>query len=85
MGKQTQMSQREMKQRIDVGPAIGQVSPVIYWYRHGHFSSEEQAQGAFELAYQQGMDGMGSTVAKWMGLTDAEFDAWMRSKALPKK
>lgn len=62
---------------------MSQVSPVAYWYKHGHFKNEEQARGAFELAYQQGMDGMGTSVAQWMGLTDSEFDAWMRDGMLP--
>jgi hypothetical protein len=77
------MKQREHRQRIDVGSLMSQVSPVAYWHKHGHFKNEEQARGAFELAYQQGMDGMGTSVAQWMGLTDSEFDAWMRDGTLP--
>jgi hypothetical protein len=78
-------TQREMKPRIDVGPGMGQVSTAAYWYRHGHFENDDQARGAFELAYQQGMDGMGTSVQEWMGLTEEEFGAWMRHGSLPNK
>ena len=63
---------------------MGQVSPVGYWYKHGHFKNEDEARGAFRLAYQQGLDGMGKSIQEWMGLSEAEFDAWMRDDALPK-
>lgn len=52
-------SQREMRQGIVVDGGLRDVSSVASWYRAGHFNSEEAARGAFELAYQQGMDGMG--------------------------
>lgn len=68
---------------IDVTTISGEVSPVIFWYRVGHFRSEEEARGAFRLAHQQGLDGMGKSVRQWMGMTDEEFDAWMRHDALP--
>jgi hypothetical protein len=68
---------------VAVGPRLTEVSPVAYWYKHGHFKNEHEARGAFKLAYQQGLDGMGKSVAAWMGLTSAEYDAWMRSDALP--
>jgi hypothetical protein len=79
------MYERDHRQRIDIGPKMSQVSPVAYWYRCGHFKNEEQANGAFELAYQQAMDGMGASASGWMGLTEEEFDAWMRNRALPIK
>lgn len=69
----------------DLSPGHYEVSPVAYWYRGGYFESEEEALGAFKLAYQQGLDGMGQSVAGWMGLTDEEYDAWMRDNSLPKK
>lgn len=78
-------TQRERRQSIDIGPCMGQVSPVMYWYKAGHFKNDEQARGAFELAYQQAMDGMAQSIPEWMGMTDAEFDAWMRNGVLPKK
>jgi len=78
-------SQREMRQGIVVDRGLRDVSSVTSWYRADHFKSEEAAQGAFELAYQQGMDGMGESVAAWMGMNETEFDAWMRRKALPSK
>lgn len=28
---------------------------------------------------------MGQSIAGWMGLTDKEYDAWMRSNSLPRK
>lgn len=70
--------QREHRQRIDIGPAMGQVSPVVYWYNGGHFTNDDEARGAFRLAYQQALDGMGASMHEWMGLTAAQFDLWMR-------
>lgn len=78
-------TQKERRQTIDIGPAIGQVSPVMYWYRAGHFASEEQARGAFKLAYQQGLDGMGSSITTWMGMTEAEYSGWMRGEMPPQR
>lgn len=79
----TSPTQREIRHGVDVGPQMGQVSPVVYWYRTGHFKSDEEARGAFELAYQQAMDGMGTSVSAWMGLTSEEYDAWRRDGTLP--
>lgn len=53
--------------------------------REGHFDSDDKARGAFELAYQQGLDGMGTSIAAWMGLTEAELDAWVRQGRLPSR
>ncbi len=79
-------TQREMRQGIAVdGDLITDVTSVTGWYRADHFMSAEAAVGAFELAYQQGMDGMGKSVRLWMGMTEAEYSAWMLSKALPSK
>lgn len=36
----------------------------------------------FRLARQQCLDGAGGD-ANWMGMTPAEFDAWMRHDTLP--
>ena len=71
------------EKRIDVGEKMCQVSPVAYWYKHGHFQNEDEARGAFRLAYQQGLDGMGASIAEWMGLADEEYDSWMRNDSLP--
>lgn len=76
-------TQAAIRRAIDVGPRIGQVSPVGYWYRAGHFSSDDEAQGAFELAWQQFMDGCGVSAEEWMGLTTAEVNAWHRDGTLP--
>lgn len=61
-----------------------QVSTARSWHRAGHFANEDEARGAFKLAYQQGLDGMGKSIAEWMGLTTTEYDAWMRDDALPR-
>jgi hypothetical protein len=71
------------RRRIEVGPGMGQVSTVMYWYKGDHFKSKEEARGAFRLAYQQGMDGMGTSVRHWMGLTEQQFAAWMKDDVLP--
>lgn len=76
-------AQREHRQRIDIGPGFHQVTPVATLYRNDVFENEEQARGAFELAHQQGLDGMGPSVAEWMGLTSEEFGEWMARGALP--
>lgn len=77
------VTQKQMRQGINVGSGLLAVSPVAYWYKHGHFDSEAEARGAFKLAYQQAMDGMGKSIHEWMGLTEAQYDAWMRDGALP--
>ena len=79
------VTQAEKRRGIDVGPRMGQVSTAMSWYKGNHFASEDEARGAFRLAYQQGMDGMGTSVQDWMGLTDAQFDDWMRGEVLPKR
>lgn len=71
------------RRSVDVGPFLDQVSPVSYWYQQGHFRNEDEARGAFRLAYQQGLDGMGKSIPDWMGITGADFDAWVRTNALP--
>ena len=78
-------NQRDIKRKIAVGHRMNQVSPASYWYKHGHFKNKDEARGAFKLAYQQGMDGMGKSVQKWMGMTAEEFDSFMRHDAIPKK
>jgi len=78
------MTQKEKRQGIEVGPSWRQVSPVSFWYKNGHFSNEEEAMGAFKLAYQQGLDGMGRSIQEWMGLSEKEFDNWMRNNSLPR-
>ena len=77
------ITQAEHRNRIDIGPAMSQVSPVMYWYKARHFKNDEEARGAFRLAYQQGLDGMGTSIAGWMGLNDKQFEAWMKDESLP--
>lgn len=79
----TASTQRQMRQGIVVDGGLRDVTSVTAWYRAGHFKSSEAAKGAFELAYQQAMDGMGKSIQSWMGMTEAEFNEWMRNKALP--
>jgi hypothetical protein len=76
-------TQRAHRRSVSVGPSVADVSPVAYWHKHDHFKNEDEARGAFRLAYQQGLDGMGESIAAWMGLTSAEYDAWMRNESLP--
>lgn len=79
------MREAENRRSINVGPKMSQVSPVVYWYRGGHFKNDDEARGAFRLAHQQGLDGMGKSIQEWMGLTEEEFNRWMRDDALPSK
>jgi len=81
--KGTAPTQREHRRGIDVGGGMGQVSTAAYWYRARHFANESEALGAFKLAYQQGLDGMGTSIAAWMGLSTDEYDGWMRKGQLP--
>lgn len=81
----TAITQAEKRRSIDVGPGLNQVSTVLYWYQGGQFLNDDEARGAFRLAYQQGLDGMGASIADWMGLTDEEYSAWMRDNSLPRK
>lgn len=84
MPKTKKLTQNDHRQKIDVGSGMSQVSPVSYWHRQGHFKSDAEAKGAFKLAYQQGLDGMGVSTAAWMGLSPEEYDDWMRNDTLPK-
>lgn len=81
----SKISQREIRQGVVVDGGHMDVSSVTSWYRADHFKSEEAAAGAFELAYQQAMDGMGKSIESWMGMTEAEFNEWIRNKTLPAK
>jgi len=76
-------TQKDHRRQIDVGSNMRQVSLVSYWYKSGHFKNEDEARGAFRLAYQQGLDGMGNSISEWMGLTSEQYDAWMRDGSLP--
>ena len=76
-------TQADHRRSIAVGPTLNQVSPAMYWFKHGHFENEDEARGAFKLAHQQGLDGMGKSIADWMGMTTEQYDAWMRHGALP--
>lgn len=61
------------------------VTTVTEWYRHGHFDNEDEARGAFKLAHQQALDGMGASHNEWMGLTEEERAEWHRHDTLPPK
>lgn len=78
------MNQREMKQGIDIS-GWGGVMTVASWYKQGHFKNEDEARGAFRLAYQQGLDGMGKSIREWMGLTEEEYLSWMKDDSIPTK
>ena len=60
-------------------------STVTEWYRAGHFCSEEEAMGAFKLAYQQAIDGIGIGPEDWMGMSSEEYSFWMTNDQLPSK
>ena len=78
-------TQREHRRGVKVGDGMFDVSTPMYWYKHGHFKTDDEARGAFFLAYQQAMDGMGTSVAEWMGITEDELAAWMKDHTLPAK
>lgn len=67
------------KKRLRLPP---NVNTVTEWLRSGLFRNEDEARGAFRLARQQYLDGMGGDT-NWMGMTSAEFDAWMKHGTLP--
>ncbi len=79
------MDQKMMRRRVDVSNSINGVTTVGSWYKAGHFDNDEQALGAFKLAYQQGLDSMGESISAWMGLNEDEFAEWMKNDTLPKK
>ena len=79
------MNQRDVRRKVAVGPGMHQVSSASYWYKYGHFKNEDEARGAFKLAYQQGLDGMGAGIREWMGLTEEEFGRFISNDAIPKK
>lgn len=56
---------------------------VMFYYRKGCFKTDDQAKGAFELAYQQAMEDMSKSFEESMGLSEKEFDNWMRYGAIP--
>jgi hypothetical protein len=76
-------TQRDHRRLVEAGAKPGQVVPVGLWHRDGHFGSEAEAQGAFKLAYQQAVDGLGASTAGWMGISQGELDAWLRHGTLP--
>lgn len=76
-------TQKDHRQNLDIGGAMNQVSPVMYWYRAGHFKNDDEAQGAFKLAHQQGLDGMGKSIREWMGMTEEEYSTWYGKDILP--
>jgi hypothetical protein len=81
----TKKTKKDSRQNINTGPGLDQVSPVAYWFKNNHFKNEDEARGAFRLAHQQGLDGMGKTTCEWMGLTPDEYNKWMKDDSLPAK
>src|SRR5271166_1885722 len=75
--------QSAAKADVKVDGGFLDVSSARFWWEAEHFDSPSEARGAFKLAYQQGMDGMGSSPQEWMGLDEKAFGAWMRNGALP--
>ena len=69
--------------RVAKSALAGHVMSAAAWHRGGHFRTLEAAKGAFQLAYQQGLDGMGKSTQEWMGLTEKQYAAWMRDSSLP--
>jgi len=60
------------------------IETVTGWLRAGLFATNEQARGAFMLAHQQWLDGLGrGSHREWLGMTEAEFNAWMRDHKIP--
>jgi len=78
-------NQSIIRHRVEVGPGFDKLTPVSWWYRHGAFKSDDEARGAFRLAYVQALDGMGSGIAQWMGLTESEAAEWIYHERLPGK
>jgi hypothetical protein len=75
------VNQKEMKRCVD----FDLVCSVKILYQHGHyFKNDDELRGALILAYQQGLDGMGKSISKWMGLNNAEYNSWMRDDTLPR-
>jgi hypothetical protein len=60
-------NQTTTRRGVEVGPGFDKVTPVSWWYRNGTFKGDDEARGAFRLAYVQALDGMGSGIAQWMG------------------
>lgn len=59
------ITQRKMRQGIAVDDGLTSVVSVTSLYRAGYFRTEEAALGAFKLACQQGLDGMGKSTAEY--------------------
>ena len=55
-----------------------------FWYDNGHLT-KDQALVVFWFARQQWLDGLSSCgCSEWLGLNEAEYDAYMRRDELPK-
>jgi hypothetical protein len=64
--------QATIRQQVNVGPKISQVSPLSYWIGQT-ILTPEGVLGAFELSYQQCLDGMGESLEQWTGLTSDQI------------
>ena len=62
-----------------------EVTTAAEFCKHSRlFESDAEALGAFKLAHQQGLDGMGASIQEWMGVTNEQFATWDR-RSLPVK
>jgi len=79
--------QSKIRAAVTVGDGVNdgfsEMTTAKSWWMRGHFDNPAEARGAFKLAHQQGLDGMGKGVAHWMGLTESEFSVYMRKSKLP--
>lgn len=70
------------RQEIEVGAGSEQVSPVMYWIEQGLLDGEA-ARGAFFLAYQQSLDGMGKSKCEWLGISEEQMSDYIRFDKIP--
>jgi len=69
---------------VDQGNLFNSITSVRKWFKAGLFANRDEALGAFKLAHQQALDGLGPSHHEWMGFTsEKEFHAWMRDETLP--
>jgi hypothetical protein len=55
-----------------------------FWLDNGHLQDPAAAKAVFWFASRQWQDAaMSCSLADWLGLTPAEFDAYMRDDVLP--
>lgn len=82
------MVKRKLEQKgrkATSGVNLKNVMTAASWLRHQGFKNEDEARGAFRLAYYQWLDGVGDSPEEWMGLNSEEFRAWMKDDSLPRR